>query len=121
MRSKEIGNIYERRAEEYLISKGVEILDRNYHSRYGEIDLIAKERDTIIFIEVKYRKKEFFGTPIEMIDSKKMKRIYLTALEYIEKNSLVDENMRFDAITILDRDINWIKNLVIGDEICLNY
>ncbi len=112
------GKIYEKKAEDYLISRGVKILERNYCGKHGEVDLIGLEGDYYIFIEVKYRKNSCFGEPIEAIDMRKMKKIYLTAIEYIEKNDIFNEKIRFDAITILGRKVEWIKNLILGDEIC---
>lgn len=101
----------------YLKEKGYEILDRNYYGKRGEIDIIIREKDTIIFVEVKYRKNDSYGRGYEFVDNKKQKKIYYTALDYITKKNLNDYNFRFDVISITNKELEWIKNSFRGDEI----
>lgn len=112
------GRFYEKRAIEYLKLKGVEILEKNYYGKSGEIDIIGMENETLIFVEVKYRRDKRYGTPLEAIDSKKIKKIYQTAIEYLEKREYDRRAIRFDAITVLGDTIEWVKNIVFGDELC---
>lgn len=73
----------------------------------------------LFFFEVKYRKNLFFGTPQEAIDKRKMNKIYITAKEFIKKNRLENEKIRFDAIVFLGEEVEWIKNIFWGDEVGL--
>ena len=79
MNQREVGARQESRAAEYLESLGYHILVRNFRCRFGEIDLIAKQDDTYIFIEVKYRTGRTAGDPTSAVDGKKQKKISKTA------------------------------------------
>ena len=79
MNQREVGTRQESRAAEYLESLGYHILVRNFRCRFGEIDLIAKQDDTYIFIEVKYRTGRTAGDPTSAVDGKKQKKISKTA------------------------------------------
>ncbi len=70
-KSSELGAWGEQRAAEYLIRKGYLLLERNYHSRYGEIDLILEHGDYLIFAEVKLRKNDRYGNPAAFVTGKK--------------------------------------------------
>ena len=96
-----LGRAGERCAEQFLIKKGYEILARNYRTPYGELDLIAKEANTIVFIEVKTRTSEAYGTGFEAIDAKKQQRILQAAQHYLFTNGLSGAPVRVDAIQIL--------------------
>ena len=109
------GHAYEKLAENHLRQQGCKIKDRNYRIRRGEIDLIALDNITTIFVEVRYRKSIKFGTPEETITKRKQARIILTAQHYMTKFNLWNSSVRFDTITIKpttngDLEINWIKN-----------
>jgi len=80
-----IGNIGEDLAETYLISRGYSILQRNYYTRFGEIDIIAKKDGRIVFVEVKTRFTNSCGSGREAVDENKLKHIRLSAGEYIYK------------------------------------
>lgn len=116
---KERGNIGEEIATKYLISQNYIIMDRNFHARNGEIDIIAKEKDTkeIVFIEVKARSNNHYGKPRDAVDQNKVKHIYQTAQYYIYLKKLEKEFMRFDIIEIYFSYIkgkyivNHIKNI----------
>jgi len=118
MNKRVVGKEKEETAVNYLQENGVAIVLRNFTGRNGEIDIIGDDGKTLIFIEVKYRKNLLMGFAEESISKSKMKKIYLTAVEYIRKNSnIADRNMRFDVIAINGEKINWIKNSFRGDEI----
>ncbi|MGN0435471.1 MAG: YraN family protein [Wujia sp.] len=109
---REIGTKYENTVAEYLKNKGYIILDKNFRNgRYSEIDIIADDRGTIVFVEVKYRSSDITGHPLESVDVNKQRRISRAALRYIYDKGL-DENhsYRFDVIGVLDKDIKHIKN-----------
>ncbi len=89
-------------AEKYFKNRGCEILTKNFHSRFGEIDLIIKDRDQIVFVEVKTRKSNSFGTPEESISRLKLQKIIKTALYFLNssrKNCYT--GWRIDSIGIL--------------------
>lgn len=97
-----------------LKKKGFQILEHNFYATYGEIDLIAQEGDTIVFVEVKRRSNEKNGLPREAVNWKKQQRILSAALEYIGQNNLENTNFRFDVMEIMDWQgklyYNHIKN-----------
>lgn len=101
MNTRKAGKIYEDAAEAYLVSKGYQILERNYHCRYGEIDLITRsEEGVVVFVEVKGRSKANWGDPAEAVTPLKQKKILRTAQDYIYKSRLNTETeYRFDVIT----------------------
>ena len=98
---RSIGDVGEGIAEKYLVSRGARILARNYTIRGGEIDLIAELNDTILFVEVKLRRSEKYGSIYESIPLSKQRHLSFAARVYLQKNHLLDRNARFDAIFIL--------------------
>lgn len=84
---------------EYLTQKGYRVLDKNYHSRYGEIDIVAVNDGTIIFIEVKTRKPSDISSGLWSITKSKQNKIIKTALVYLQNKSL-DAAIRFDAAVV---------------------
>ena len=117
MTNKEIGKYGENLAKDFLIKKGYDIIETNFHySKMAEIDIIAKKNDTIHFVEVKTRTSNSFGTPLEAIDYKKLQSIYHAGLFYIQKNKY--SKFQIDAVGIvLDKDKNpdfrFIENIEI--------
>lgn len=114
MTSKEIGDFGENKACEFLENAGIQIIKRNYRCRMGEIDIIARDGDTIVFAEVKTRITKNFGAPAEYVDFRKQEKIIKTALFYTGRD---DIDMRFDVIEVMYRkagmevlEINHIKN-----------
>ena len=75
MNRRKEGAYYENLVAEYLKTQGYEILEKNYRCRIGEIDLIAKEGETLVFVEVKYRRNDKMGDPKEAVNRKKQKKI----------------------------------------------
>lgn len=76
MNKRQIGSVYELKASDYLTKKGYQIIERNYRCRIGEIDIIAIERDCLCFIEVKYRKNEKTGDPLEAVINESSKKLF---------------------------------------------
>ncbi len=109
MNNRKIGNIGEDIAKKYLENLGYEIVETQYYTPYGEIDIIAKQNNTISFVEVKYRKSSVKGSPFEAINKKKQTKIINSANHYIQENS-IDYDMRFDAIGILGEEVTHIVN-----------
>lgn len=94
------GTIAEKFASKFLSSKGYKIIENNFRTRFGEIDLIAKENDVICFVEVKYRKNSDFGLPEDFVDMRKQKKIIKTAFIYLAKHNISDVNIRFDVVAV---------------------
>lgn len=108
---RKTGKEKEALAGEYLRRQGYEIVDTNFYGRFGEIDIIAKEAETLVFTEVKYRKSERLGNPFEAVDIRKQKKICQTALYYLAKHHISgDTPCRFDVIGIIGENITHIKD-----------
>ncbi|MDE0300211.1 MAG: YraN family protein [Candidatus Poribacteria bacterium] len=99
--SKEVARIGEELAAEYLKERGYQILEQNYRLRTGEIDLIAKEGDRIVFVEVKTRRTLRFGVPQAAVTPAKQKQISKIALSYLQTHDMLDVPCRFDVVAIL--------------------
>lgn len=100
---KQIGSKGEKEAKEFLISNNYEILRTNFHSPYGEIDIIAQDDETLVFIEVKTRSCDL-DSALNSISISKRKKISKTASYFLSKNhSLEDMFTRFDVIIILNK------------------
>ena len=111
MNKRKEGSIWENLAAAYLAEQGLLILERNYRTRLGEIDLIAKEKDTLVFVEVKYRKTDRMGLPEEAVTRKKQGTIRKVAESYRSFHWKGTETpCRFDVIAVLGEEITWIKN-----------
>lgn len=111
-----IGKAGEESAAEYLTGKGVHILERNYRSPHGEIDIIGKMNDEYIFIEVKTRTSTACGYPEESIGSRKRNALIDTVSHFLQKNKIGDVAWRIDVISILTEnkrtEIEWIQNAI---------
>jgi putative endonuclease len=109
-----IGNRGENLACEYLKRNGLKILEENYRTRWGEIDLIAREGDTLVFVEVKTRTQKRFGSPLEAVTTDKQRRIIRMAQTFLAEKRLGDIASRFDVIGIDLTNgsprIDWIPN-----------
>ena len=98
MNNKNIGNLGETKASQYLESKGYQILSRNYRVRFGEIDIIALYKDTLVFVEVKSRKNDKFAPASQAVNYKKQQTIRKVAAAYLNTHSLSFNEIRFDVI-----------------------
>ncbi len=95
--TKEIGDFGEDAAEKYLKDNDYEVLKRNFRLKFGEIDIIAKQNDCIVFVEVKTRKSSDFGQPSEYVNLRKQIRIKKAAAVYID---IENNDIRFDVIEV---------------------
>jgi putative endonuclease len=100
---RRVGTHYEDLAAGYLEEKGYRILDRNFHARRGELDLIALDGETVVFVEVRMRRQNDMVSPLESVTPEKQRRIVLAARTYLAKKQIVDRDCRFDVIAILHR------------------
>jgi len=99
-----IGKYGEEAAKNYLIAKGYKIIAQNYRFGGGEVDIIAKDNEYIVFIEVKYRRGTNFGNPADAITLQKQQKIINTANEYLLKSNLYETDRRYDTITIFGKE-----------------
>jgi putative endonuclease len=93
-----------------LEEKGYKVRTANYRTRLGEIDLIMDHGDTVIFVEVRERKSNAYGSPAETVTAKKQNRIAKAALMYIKANRLQNRHVRFDIVSIQNENISHLEN-----------
>ena len=108
--NKITGFMGERQAVSYLKKQGYKILATNYTTKLGEIDIIARQKDEIVFVEVKTRLTTEFGLPREAVTSYKQNKIRLVATEYLKKTSQLNAKCRCDVIEILDKKLTHLIN-----------
>ena len=95
-----LGKEGEETAIKFLQRRGYRILTRNFKNKLGEIDIVAKEAETICFIEVKTRTSDVFGTPLDAISKLKQHKLSQVAISYLKANNLMNEEARFDIVSI---------------------
>ena len=111
MNNRETGSVWEDKACEYLSANGITILEQNYRCRMGEIDIIGKDCDTYIFVEVKYRRTSHYGLSYEAVTPKKQHKIINVAQYYlISHNIPVNTKLRFDVCGFDNGSLTYIKN-----------
>ena len=109
------GQLAEQSALAFLESKGLKLIERNYSYKTGEIDLIMLDNIVLVFVEVRYRNSDRFGTGADSITRAKRQRIINTAKHFLQRRKSLDELCRFDVISA-SRDsangmkLNWIKH-----------
>lgn len=112
----EFGKKGENIASEYLVVNNYEIIDKNFRTKLGEIDIIAKDEKELVFVEVKTRTNRKYGSPCEAVNRRKIKHILKVAEYYIYIKKLEDVYIRFDVIEIILRKdkciINHIKQII---------
>ena len=121
--TRSIGSKTEASALAYLSRQGLRLIQKNYLCHHGEIDLIMKDQHGIVFIEVRYRKNNNYGSGAETVDYRKQKKICKTALHFLQNNhKLARQDIRFDIVSLSNKngnnssnkhdqlDIDWIEN-----------
>jgi putative endonuclease len=104
------GERWEQLACEYLINQGLTKVTHNYRCRYGELDLIMRDNNTLVIVEVRYRQSSRFGSAIESITPRKQAKIIAASQHYLSSNSIL-EPVRFDVIGVTGHErLIWIKN-----------
>ncbi len=117
--SKTIGNINEKLALDFLLKNNLQLLEKNYSSRFGEIDLVMLDDHVLVFIEVRYRKTRDFGSALESVDRAKQQRLLTTAQCFLKQHRKFQHHIcRFDVVAIeLDSDhqaqYDWVKSAFI--------
>lgn len=97
----QLGITGEQLAQNFLAKKGYRILTTNYRSRYGEIDIVCLDGDTVVFVEVKTRSSEKFGTPAEAVTFRKRNRLRQLAQMYLITHNLETYPVRFDVLSLI--------------------
>lgn len=109
--NKIFGDIGESKAFNFLVKNNFKILEINFKTKFGEIDIIAEKGKSLYFIEVKTRKNTNFGRPCEAVDRWKIQKIKKVAQLYILKNHITEKDFCFSVLEILGDDINFIENI----------
>ena len=114
MTGHELGKVSENDAEKYLSDYGYRIIERNYRSRFGEIDIIAMDGDITVFIEVKARRNDRKGSSSSAVTPLKQRKVSMTALWYMKERKIYGQRARFDVVAIdgcgVNRNIRLIQN-----------
>lgn len=111
MNTRKTGSEKEKAAELFLTQQGFRVTERNFFCRQGEIDLIGYDGDCLVFVEVKYRKKETLENPLEAVGYRKRCRICKTADYYRYKKQIpMQVQIRYDVVGIWGEKTEWIKN-----------
>lgn len=105
-----MGRAGETKAAEFLKKNGYKIIKRNFKTHIGEIDVIAEKDGFTVFVEVKTRSDDEFGSGAEAVNAAKRKKYVLTAKEYLMRTGKTDSPCRFDVIEIQGGEINHIEN-----------
>ncbi len=98
--AKTLGSWGEQRAAEYLEKLSCQIITRNFRHGHGEIDIIADDKGTLVFVEVKTQKSEAMGEAFTWVTRKKQRQIGRVALAYLTVNNIIDRDCRFDVIAV---------------------
>ena len=121
MKRKDLGNLGEKIARDFLQNNGYIIIETNYRCREGEIDVIARREETLVFVEVRTKQSRRFGTPEESITSTKMQRLRAVAAHYGQHRENLPLSRRIDVLAIqMERSgrvsrIELIENAVSGE------
>ena len=111
---RERGEAAERLAENYLRERGLKLVERNFHSRKGEIDLVMQDGGHLIFVEVRLRRNDHFGSAAESITLTKQRRVINAASYFLQcRRQWRDSPCRFDVLTVSGRsheEIGWIRD-----------
>jgi putative endonuclease len=112
-----IGRHAEQLAEHYLTQQGLRLLERNFRCRSGEIDLIMTDNETVVFVEVRYRKHQSFGGAAASVDQRKQRRLLLAAQHYLQRSNNMERLCRFDVVAISpatdgQNNVQWISNAI---------
>lgn len=114
--SRNIGKAIENKAARWLVKQGLKLVEKNYHCRSGEIDLIMQDADSIIFVEVRFRSRESFGDGLESVDWRKQEKLRKAATHYLANRPRFSNcNCQFDVLAAKPKDDGepewrWVRN-----------
>jgi putative endonuclease len=109
------GKAAEQAAARFLAAKGLHMLTRNYRCRLGELDMVMRDGNSLVFVEVRYRRRSDFGSAVDSVDARKRGRLVAAARHYLAQQRLPEDTpCRFDVIAIspaADNDgVEWVRN-----------
>lgn len=111
MNKRKTGTEWEQAAADYLAGRGMQIIERNFHCRQGEIDLIGYHQGYLVFVEVKYRGSRDMGYALEAVDRRKQRKICQVADYYRYLRGIGDHvGIRYDVVGIQKEEVEWIQN-----------
>ena len=105
-----LGTAGENQAAAYLEKNGYKLLARNFATPFGELDIVAREGKTLVFVEVKERTNNTYGGPLAAVTKSKQLKIARTAAQFIKAHALKYDSIRFDVICVLDGKTEHLKN-----------
>ncbi len=108
--NQQMGRAGENQARAFLVDKGYRWLASNFRTRWGEIDLVMKDADTIVFVEVKNRQNTRYGQPAEAVQHWKVKHLVKASLIFVMRNGWLDHAIRYDIVSITNGRIQHIPN-----------
>lgn len=97
----------------FLKKQGYKIMERNYRCSLGEIDIVAKDKNILCFVEVKTRRTDEYGLPAEAIDGRKQKKLAKVALTYLKEKKIYKQDFRFDVVSVHPNHVELIKDAFI--------
>ncbi len=117
--NQRLGRWGEETARCYLEEQGVEVLDANVRTQYGEIDLLGRENGVLVFFEVKTRRTRTFGYPEQAVDARKQEHMRNSALDYLQTHPEMESDWRIDVIAVekqADQEVKvtWFKHALSG-------
>jgi len=119
MKRKELGDVGEKLARDFLKKKGYKIRDTNFRCREGEIDIIAQKKDCLVFVEVRTRTGSGFGSPEESVTFAKKEKLITSALTYLNSHKDLPESWRIDFIAVeLDQNGKTTRIELIENAVC---
>ena len=108
------GQYAEQLACEYLEKEGLQLVQKNYGCPMGEIDLIMKDKEMLVFVEVRYRKNTQYGSGAETVTRNKQRKLLATAMHYLQRHAKSNQTCRFDVISMTNETstdkIQWIQD-----------
>ena len=114
--AQQTGQAAEARACAHLERAGLKLLARNFRCRQGEIDLVMREGDTLVFVEVRYRHQSHFGSGAESVDRRKQARLIQAARHYLQTHpAQAEQPCRFDVVSLAPEQIEWIHDAFYAD------
>ena len=110
MNKREVWTRGEVAAKRYLEERGYRTLAENYAAKQGEVDLVMQDGDTVVFIEVKARETLAYGEPIEAVTPQKVRKIALTASQFLVQHRLLGRAVRFDVVEVFCGEVRHTEN-----------
>jgi putative endonuclease len=108
--SRRVGSAAEDRALVHLQTQGLDLVERNYHCRGGEIDLVMRDGEHLVFVEVRYRRRGRFGAAAETVDFRKQQKLTTAASHYLVSRG-ADQPCRFDVVSLDDGGgLDWLRD-----------